>query len=236
MKEFSRKDNLSRHQANCVEMRINHEKLKYEIINLKKMNDVLNNELRFNKNVTSNAGIIMSQAFKFLNATYKNAPPIQPIKLEAIMEGEEDITSVENFIFLYRKKRFVNFLGDIIVDQYKTENPEDQSIWSSDVARLNYIIREIIDKNPEWNTDKSGLKVRNIIVEPLTKKINDLIISYIKWKTDRILTSHEEEAIESVEIFNTASEILAEIKNKTLEKEIMRNITPKFQMMKKLKN
>jgi len=41
---------------------------------------------------------------------------------------------------------------------------------------------------------------------------------------------HTEEAIESVELLNLANEITISIRNKTLEKEIMKYITPKFQI------
>jgi len=56
----------------------------------------------------------------------------------------------------------------------------------------------------------------------------------MKWKTNKIM-NHEEDPLQNVEILDTANEILISIRNKILEKEIMKYITPKFQIFKKLK-
>jgi hypothetical protein len=48
-------------------------------------------------------------------------------------------TAGDMIIYNYESDRLVKYLGDIIVDEYTTKRPEDQSVWNSDSVRLSFI-------------------------------------------------------------------------------------------------
>jgi len=240
-RKFSRNDNLQRHFGICkikkkqddelkIKMLIIEEKDKIIIEEKDKMINVLEKELKFNKNISIGAGMIMTKTLKYLESRYPDAPVLEKINLLSIEGIENEINFVENLIIYQKRKTLAIQLGDIIYEQYKKDDTTEQSIWSSDVSRMNYLIREIIDKNIGWNSDKKGIKIRNLIVEPLLQKISELITNYIMWKSNHILSGHTEEAIESVEFLSIANEIFMNIRDNILEKEIMKYITPKFQI------
>ena len=80
------------------------------------------------------------------------------------------------------------YFGDFLVKIYKTSDPSQQSLWSSDVARLNYIVKTVISTNnsSKWTTDKNGIYVKETIVIPLLNYINDKIDIY-KSKNSKLL-------------------------------------------------
>jgi len=233
LKNFSRQDSLVKHYKICKIKNLEEKNKEKDINYLTGIINILQNELKFNRNITSTAGIIVSQAFKFLEKNCPNAPALESPNLEMITEDNSEIDFVFEIVSLYKRKLLVSFIGDIIFKQYKKEKIEEQSLWSSDVSRMNYIIREVIGKNIEWNNDKSGYKVKSIVIEPLLSKIDEMILNFMRYKTTRIM-NHEEDALKNIEFLDTSNEILIAIRDKILEKEIMKYITPKFQISKKI--
>src|SRR5690606_18490816 len=68
---------------------------------------------------------------------------------------------------------------DKLVVEYKKENPNDQSIWNSDISRSAYIIRECINKESEWSTDKGGHKTSTYVIKPILDYLKTHIKEYI---------------------------------------------------------
>lgn len=73
---------------------------------------------------------------------------------------------------------YSKFLGSIIVGCYKKDKPENQSLWNADTARYSYIIKMINNNMSQWEQDKSGLKTKIHVIEPLIACVRDLLNDY----------------------------------------------------------
>ena len=75
------------------------------------------------------------------------------------------------------------FLGDFLVNSYRKDNAQEQSMWCSDVYRATYIIREKEETGNKWNIDNGGEKLKKIIIDPLleyiTTEMNDYISKFL---------------------------------------------------------
>ena len=107
-------------------------------------------------------------AMSFALKHYENAPLIGLLKsekfekmTESLMKDMKTEKSIEEIIIFHHKQDTLNVLmGDLLIKEYKKDNPKKQSVFSSDVARLNFIIKDVIGENKksQWITDKKGVK------------------------------------------------------------------------------
>jgi len=74
---------------------------------------------------------------------------------------------------------FVNSLRDFLVQYYKKDDPTQQSVWSSDISRLTYIVKESLEnKKSIWNHDYKGIKTKKCIIDPLLQHVKKYIENY----------------------------------------------------------
>ena len=176
---------------NCGAKRDNEKKIE----ELEKQNKILlelaNNNataLKDNANVAKKSVSAMSYTLKH----FDNAPPMGLLEDEQFnkmskllmydLKGKRKTEcSIEEVILYHHKQNTLHgILGDLIVKVYKKKNPEKQSVWSSDVSRLTFIVKDIIGKSKKskWITDKKGIHFTEAIIDPLLEKIKDLLIEY----------------------------------------------------------
>jgi len=226
-RKFHRYFNLKRHYEICKCKKKEEEVIIEKMKQKDEMIDVLKNELSFNKKVST--GIIMTQACKFIESNYPDASILEPMTGDEItINDDDDIESAKKFIELHEQGMLVDYVGNFICKKYKKKERE-RPIWSTDVSRMNYIIHEFLG----WNPDKFGIKVRELIIRPILCRIHILMMEFIKIRTNRILSGHEEEATKYMNALQIANDISMKIESKTLEKTIIKNITPEFQIVKK---
>jgi hypothetical protein len=77
----------------------------------------------------------MMSAIKYINQNYINARPLQMLQptnaKKLLLAQASDNHSVEEFmVYYYDKCLFDKFIGEIIKDEYKQENPENQQFWT----------------------------------------------------------------------------------------------------------
>ena len=90
---------------------------------------------------------------------------------------------------------FVNSLSDYIIKVYTHKEPKNQSIWTTDISRLTYIISQATcstnslsescnNANDEsiWSYDKKGSKTKKIIIEPALQYIRKELYNYCQKK------------------------------------------------------
>jgi len=129
----------------------------------------------------------------------------------------------EKLIFLYSNKTLVNFICNVIKDIYKTEKSMDQTFWSSDVSRLIYIIRTTIKNKNIWIYDKKGIKIKELIIDPLLNEIINILTNYIT-------------KIKEVVLINNAEVIINELKNKlSFRNQIIKELAPIFYLDRNIK-
>lgn len=124
------------------------------------------------------------------------------------------------------------YLGDFLVKTYKTTKPENQSLWSADVSRLNYIVRLVCGSNnkPEWHKDNNGIKIKNSIIIPMLNHVNQKIEIYNKSKAREMINCKFGEMMEIVNKMSVATEISRDIDTNLIADNIVKYIAPHFSM------
>ncbi len=215
--------------------------------------ETLRLENNFQKQLINSAGGIIQRSMNtmsYLLLNYNDAPGLAQLPDYSIMSKNVD-SLINDLIFYYKKNKLDKHIGDFIVQQYKKKNPELQSIWSSDVDRLNYFIRELINdsniivsikstkvgKNKDkfqWVIDKKGIKMTENIIDPLLKYISTIGAAYLQQKNKQInedFDIHKDaKLLEDIQI---VASINCDIKNNTLSKNINKYIAPHFYLEKK---
>ncbi len=118
-----------------------------------------NNNNSINNNITINANTI--NTYTFVNINFQNAPQLEKFSAIGLISSfgtdpNHRLTTEEDYnIFMYQiyKAHKINglhvVLGEIIKQIYIKEDETQQSIWSTDSSRMNYIYKEV----REWVKD-----------------------------------------------------------------------------------
>jgi hypothetical protein len=117
---------------------------------------------------------------------YNKAPAMKKLSdknaIKMLEYKGKELNSEEMMIHRYRNGTLDAYLGDIITNAFlDADNPSKQSLWTSDVARLCFVIMYPLSKGRrEWITDKSGIKITELIIDPLLKNAREMLLVYIK--------------------------------------------------------
>jgi hypothetical protein len=201
------------------------ESLNDTCLNLKDQNNYL-------KDFVYGAGNILKKSLSnigYLNLHYNEAPLLEKhstgIK-ELKLNKNENLFSV---ITYYQKDNLVHkFIGDFIISIYKKQNPKEQSLWTTDSSRLNYLVRTAFKNKNIWKVDKAGVRVKENIIVPilmelsleLNKEIEKSAQDYINLKYFKI-----KELI-------LLQQVVDEIEANKLENEINKYIAPHFNILR----
>lgn len=197
--------------------------------------------------INSTANQASISALTYLMTHRKSAPALQQIDYNGAIEllkydDNKSNKYVESLIFEFRKKHISKMIALLIVAQYKTTNPNDQSIWSTDVSRLNYLIRDVAAKNsePTWITDKKGVKLTDYVIKPILDAIHKITEEYMnaKIKENQML----EKGIpvdydfihRNIKLMLSASDLMGYIKYGTMVADILSELAPQFNLDKSL--
>jgi len=169
----------------------------------------------------------------------KKAPPIKQLRSDKIVKMLNENNKSKNFsveaVILHQFKNNIlhHYLGEVILQYYKKDDPDDQSLWSTDVARSNFIIKCAVkgdDNESEWINDKSGTKIKKYIIVPMMEKVKQMITVYLDALGDKMrdvntdVTDMREYADEMLKCHEMISVIL----KKKIVLKILRYISPKF--------
>lgn len=130
------------------------------------------------------------------------------------------------------------YLAEKVYEMYKTENPENQSIWATDIARLNYIIKKAISKTKKskWFNDTKGKTLRQIVVRPILEDIKKIIKKEVnedmKFFTDPEFNGHTREI--KMRMTQRGSYIINDIDDKKLEELVIKEMAKHFKLDQKL--
>jgi len=202
-------------------------------------------EIKRLESLIKNAGGVIKtsvSALAYVVQNYDNAPALKQIKdfsyLENANNDSDDDSHDENdlsqtIIICHMNKTIVDYLGNIIVQAYKKDDPSKQSIWNSDSTRLTYVIRELIDKKPDWQVDKKGVKTTKYIIAPLLEYIRQLMADFIENnRLENFLHDSDWRMKRRIDNLNAAGEICYNIKNKILSEQLIKHIAPHFYLNK----
>jgi len=152
---------------------------------LKVANDERKDFMEIVKGSNKNTGKSVS-TLAYVVKHYNKAPAMKKLSdknaIKLLEYKGKELTSEEMMIHRYRNGTLDAYLGEIIKNAFiDADNPAKQSMWTSDVARLCFVIMYPISKGRrEWIADKSGIKITELIIDPLLKNAKDMLIAYIK--------------------------------------------------------
>lgn len=216
--------------------------------------ETLKNENKFQKQLINSAGGMIKKSMNtmsYLLINYNNAPQLEALTDYSIISKNTE-TLIKDLIHYHKKGTFEKYIGDFIVKQYKKDNPNLQALWSSDIERLNYFIRELIknkndcklpntpdnntslNKKFNWTIDKKGIKVRNSIIDPLLDYIHQIGIKYLNEKNNQVSKLDNYNAAKLVNDMQEIGVINCNIKNKSISTNINKYIAPYFYLNKDL--
>jgi hypothetical protein len=238
--EFTKNSNKSRHERLCAAKQIEQYKVNYELEKYKVENETLKNDIQrilddrekivqlaaSNTKITSKAMSAMS----YVMYNYTDTPALEQITepqvKEIVFKEETEKYPIEEIILMhYRDKDLVHYIGDGIIDLYKKDNPSEQPVWTSDVSRLNYIIREVATgEKSTWIIDKKGITVGKRIIVPLLEKIYDLLKDYPKDDQFFKYTQFGQYSNKISQVFG----VLKLVETKRLERDVSAYIAPFF--------
>ena len=144
----------------------------------------------------------------------------------------ENETAISTIINRSKNKILHKYLGDFLINEYKKENPKDQSMWNSDASRLTYIIKLLMDDNSStWKADPKAGTIKTSIIVPLLEYIKQFITTYTA-NCVRNLQNKPETFLTLMENIESTRYIESDITNGKLACDILRYITPHFTTQK----
>lgn len=217
-------DELQEYKENYIEL-------------LKKTSDTNSKLLELNIETSGKSMVQSMSTMKFVTKNMVKAPPLRHEKQEiaGLLEYTESKKHqpVDYIFHNYSIKKLDSWIGDIIVKIYKKENPFDQSVWSTDTNRYSYLICEVVEsasgKKNEWITDKSGIKVTDIIIDPTLKIVDEMLDEYLEEaakKSEKVDELEIDEISKLMYNKQRAMEIKIKIENNDLHKDILKYVTP----------
>lgn len=169
---------------------------------------------------------IKISAFSYARKFFRDCPPIKNFE-ETNLLGEDDIAIAENAIYAMRKKNFHIYIGDVIIKVYKKDDCNTQSLWSSDINRLAYILRTKLNEQIDWVKDDKGLKTSEHIIVPALEYIRTAVVKYQK---NLILTMTDENTVKSLKSQEYCAELIRDIDNNLYTSPILKYIAASFKL------
>lgn len=244
--EFSYRQGLHKHiKMNCKIKKTDGD----EILELKEQNKKLLDLATSNAKVANKSMGVMSYALEH----FKDAPKIELLeddqfnKISKLLMYDEmgkkkTKKSIEEVLLFHHKQNTLSkILGDLIVKVYKKSNPKKQSAWSSDVARLTFIVKDVIgnSKRSKWVIDKKGIHFTETIIGPLMNKIKNLLIKYnekcgekVRNISKQLIMNYEEEnkVRTLLALMQETNLALLTINLEKIHTEILKYVAPHFNL------
>lgn len=201
-------------------------------------NNIINTSNTINTINTINNNQKNLNIITYVNQKYNDAQPIEMLQYNTIykMLDVKDIGnySLEDIIAFHSKKYNLDqFLGEIIVNAYKKTDPTKQQFWTSNIKKLTFLVRQILNKTDiVWLKDSNGVCITKHIIEPLLAEIKILMKDYQILCSNKLSTLNLlEKEYDTVYIngFN-ALKVVQSIDQKILHHKILTYIAPYFQL------
>jgi hypothetical protein len=191
---FTKISNLYRHQrTTCVskiitEKEIQHvqeinklkqQMLEIQVAEMKKQIEKLehaNTQMHETNKISSTTLDKSVSALTYLTTTRKKAPVLQQITQEKAKELLHYEKRLYDFILHHNSEGTLDqYIGDIILKYIKKEDPDEQSVWNSDVSRLTYLVRCLVEDEQKWQRDAKGVLFSKYVITPIIKYLTEYL-------------------------------------------------------------
>jgi hypothetical protein len=166
--------------------------------------------------------------------TYLDAPHLVSFTKEEMeqIQHTPELELVDCVAYHQEHKTLDKYIGDLIVKRYKKDDPSQQSLWNSDVARFHYIVMQEVSANKKnWVNDKAGIVVVSKTIRPVLKYIRKEIVNYFRkgnYGNDDQLELNINKYLTDPEICSRLNTVVSDIDHGLLEHRILKYITPFF--------
>ncbi len=205
-----------------------------EIENLKQQIEGFKREIKLLTDFNDNYKNASASTFNYILKNYKTCPAVIEYSMKdfpAIIE-EDETTFLNEVLYKHTKKLLADHLGDYIISLYKTDDPDKQPVWNSDVNRLTYIVRSKINDKSEWLMDKGGSKTVKCIVKPILNYVLSLLIKKINATPPLMFTQTAAQMVEYNDKNKLCIEIKRDIEDSVLEHDIIKYVAHSFSFNK----
>jgi len=224
--EYSNSSALARHKKACGDKNTKETEVKSL---QEKVSDLQKQVSKYEKQVETYEMMLKSLTspqsvnyFNYICTTYPNPPALTGQKSYVNLLEAKTMTLIEVITMYYGNDQLVNFIGDYIIKLYKKGEAKDQSMWSTDISRLTYIISESCkEKGNIWAYDKKGSKLKKIIIEPALQYIKEELLKFCKENS----TATDDPEFSQLQ---AAINIIPLINNGSLASDINKYIAPEF--------
>jgi hypothetical protein len=146
----------------------------------------LKHDIKVVKHVVNKAISKASSLIKYLMEHHKDVPPLKKItsrecinRLRIDLKCPKTINNKHKLerelIYQYKYKIFVQKISESILHLVYYLDKNKQPIWNIDTARKNFVVKT---SETKWNSDVSGKRFINYIINPLLHSISELITKY----------------------------------------------------------
>jgi uncharacterized C2H2 Zn-finger protein len=222
--KFKHKSSKSRHENKCAQQLLNKHKIELLEVKIDMQKKIIEAHETTGKIANKSLSLL-----GYLMTEYNDNPPLQSIchdEIKAIINKKNDLTThsiTQRLISEYNHDNLANFIGQGIVELYKKDDINDQSIHTSDVSRHNYIIMLADGTDKKWKKDIQGGIINDKIITPILTNICKTIVKFqetIKRYDSETEFDHKEAA--------TSNDILDSISDGKLHRTIHKIIAPYF--------
>jgi hypothetical protein len=212
-----------------------------------KMKDIYENENEFHKKVAVNAGQIVNKTMNMLTYAVQNLKETPKLEMldsktarnllkyeseNGCLKKDLDNDKIAEYIAKMSEAKILpKHLGNTLVSYYKRDDPNHQSLWTTDVNRMKFITRT----NDGWLKDANGDIINRNMIIPLLKEVSKIMDEYCSEKIKRIDKMSGIEEAKYVEVSEQRINIKSDIITKRLNKSIIKHIAPYFIMQKQFK-
>lgn len=164
----------------------------------------------------------------YLTHTFKQTPRCQLfVNIPQSNDPDDPDKDARIAMYEYKNKTIGRYVGDMIIKEYKTENPSDQTFWNSDTTRNSYVVREgPSDALAEWISDKTGKKVSMYTMSPVLNAIKERVKKFTE-RTQQMIDKGGDHS-KLLPQMDLATHLLKDIDSGVIGREIHRYISAYF--------
>jgi ribosomal protein L31 len=160
---------------------------------------------------------------------------LQNTKDNILYYDEDKMTKDEyiadHILYLQRSKTTIKFIVERLLHFYKKEGDSiKQSIWNIDMYRYNFTVCLKTGNKTIWHSDKQGQTTTEMILDPLLEFTSGIVKKHLETlqieMTNLAKQMKTNELISLVKKIDQLTEFVLSVKNKELQQEIIRKISP----------
>lgn len=187
---------------NCGEIRIF--KIRYvsllrerkslqEIQSLKKESTIhKDNHEKLSSAIVSNSNRGALGKIAKISNKYPNAEPLKLMDYDDYLKNTDYVYNkerpyidfegqfLEDVLSANGTKESEIILSQAIINMYRSDEQEKQSMWCTDTSRIGYAVMKECGKDIEWISDPGGKYIQEMLIDPLMDSLDGLLETYHK--------------------------------------------------------